>query len=124
MADRMLKVKTRRLRQVADTARGHAGKTTAQDNAQRQPTRVGKAFSALKRLGRLPVWKPFLFIARFLIPPYIRNSGRELAMVDWPDRRQTRQLTGAVILFTIVFGTLVAILDFGLDKLFKQVIVK
>lgn len=43
-------------------------------------------------------------------------------MVTWPSRQQTRQLTFAVILFSIVFGILVALVDFGLDKLFKKVI--
>ena len=127
MADRMLKVKKRRLRQVTEAARGHAEKAAAKGGPRRllRPfAKLGKVFAPIKRLGRLPIWKPFRFIGKVIVPPYIRNSWRELRMVDWPTRKQTRQLTGAVILFTIVFGVLVAALDFGLDKLFKQVIVR
>ena len=43
-------------------------------------------------------------------------------MVTWPSGKQTRALTFAVIVFSIVFGALVALVDFGLDKLFKKVI--
>jgi preprotein translocase SecE subunit len=43
-------------------------------------------------------------------------------MVTWPSRKQTRDLTIAVILFSIAFGAIVALVDFGLDKLFKKVI--
>ena len=78
------------------------------------------------RIGRLAIWKPFKavgrFISRFLIPPYFKNSWKELQMVTWPDRTQTRRLTVAVVLFSIVFGILVALVDFLLDKLFKKVI--
>lgn len=127
MADRMLKVKKRRLRQTTEAVRAQAGRATAKGSPRqllRPLARLSKVFAPLKRLGRLPVWKPFRFVGRHIVPPYIRNSWRELRMVDWPNRKQTRQLTSAVILFTVVFGLLVAALDFGLDKLFKQVIVK
>lgn len=89
---------------------------------------AGKVFSPARKLGGLKIWKPFKFIGRFLakyvIPPYIRNSFRELRQVTWPSRKQTLQLTRDVILFSVIFGILVAIFDFGLDKLFKQVILR
>jgi preprotein translocase subunit SecE len=56
------------------------------------------------------------------VPPYFRNSWKELTQVTWPDRRQTRRLTFAVILFSVIFGTIVAGVDFGLDKLFRTFI--
>jgi preprotein translocase SecE subunit len=45
-------------------------------------------------------------------------------MVEWPNGKQTRALTAAVILFSVVFGVIVAAFDYGLDKLFKEVIIK
>jgi preprotein translocase SecE subunit len=45
----------------------------------------------------------------------------ELRQVTWPDRKQSRQLTLAVVMFATVFGIVVAILDYGLDKAFKKV---
>lgn len=79
---------------------------------------VGKA---AKRLGR---FKPMRIIGLVLVPPYFRNSWRELRQVTWPSGRESRRLTLAVIIFAVVFGILIALVDFGLDKLFKQVLLK
>ncbi|MDL2342180.1 MAG: preprotein translocase subunit SecE [Patescibacteria group bacterium] len=68
--------------------------------------------------------KPFRLLGRILFPKYFRNSYRELRQVQWPDRRESRQLTFAVLAFAFVFGAFVAILDFGLDKLFRGVLLK
>jgi preprotein translocase subunit SecE len=64
------------------------------------------------------------FLGKILGITYIRDSARELKLVTWPSRKQSRQLTSAVIIFSVIFGALIAIVDFGLDKLFKQVILK
>lgn len=61
---------------------------------------------------------------RIIFPRYFVNSWRELRLVTWPDGKQTRQLTFAVLMFAVLFGALVAIVDYGLDKLFKEVILK
>jgi preprotein translocase SecE subunit len=73
----------------------------------------------LLRVGRL---KPFRILGRILFPTYFRNSWKELQQVTWPGRRESLQLTLAVIIFSIVFGALIAVVDFGLDKVFKQVL--
>jgi preprotein translocase SecE subunit len=54
----------------------------------------------------------------------VRNSFKELRHVAWPTGKQTLQLTSAVILFSVIFGVVVALFDFGLDKLFKQVLLR
>jgi preprotein translocase SecE subunit len=59
-----------------------------------------------------------------LYPSYFRNSFRELKQVTWPGRRESLRLTSAVLAFAIVFGAIVALVDFGLDKLFKELILK
>lgn len=70
------------------------------------------------------IFRPIFWLLRHIIPRYIRNSFAELRQVTWPNRKQSRQLTTAVVLFSIVFGFLVATLDYGLDKLFKKVFLK
>jgi preprotein translocase SecE subunit len=112
----------RRVRSTTETVRD---RTTAGSDIPRT-VKAGKLRSGLRRTGNLKIWKPFKvvgrFLSKYLIPPYFKNSWRELQMVTWPDRKQTRDLTFAVILFSIVFGAIVALVDFGLDKLFKKVI--
>ncbi len=80
---------------------------------------LGTVFSPLKF-----IWRPIRWLGRHLIPRYFRNSFNELRQVTWPNWRQTRQLTTAVVLFAVTFGVIVSILDFGLDKVFKKVFLK
>lgn len=68
--------------------------------------------------------KPFQLLGRILFPKYFRNSYRELRQVAWPNRTESRQLTFAVLAFAFVFGVIVAIVDYGLDKLFRGVLLK
>ena len=70
------------------------------------------------RLGR------FLTKRRSLIPSYFKNSWREVRQVVWPNRRDTIKMTIAVFVFAVFFGLLIALVDYGLDKLFKQFILK
>ena len=83
---------------------------------------------AARRVGQNKVAriiaKPFRLLGKILFPKYFRNSYRELRQVQWPDRRESRQLTFAVLAFAIVFGILVAGVDYGLDKLFRGVLLK
>lgn len=70
---------------------------------------------------------PFRWLKKglsWLVPRYFVNSWRELRLVQWPNRRETRRLTLAVFIFAIVFGAMVAGVDKGLDELFKKVILK
>lgn len=127
MTEQTPKLKRRKLRAASETMRERAERTATKSEQIRQKkprkirTRIGAFFRAI---GRSPIWKPFKFLGRFIIPPYFRASWRELRQVTWPDGKQTRQLTSAVILFAVVFGALIAVFDYGLDKLFKQVIIK
>lgn len=86
-----------------------------------------------RRLAGLSVWqskawKPFRKIGHFLglvfLPRYVRNSWVELRRVTWPSRRETWRLTFAVLAFSVAFGVLIALVDFGLDKLFREVLIK
>lgn len=87
--------------------------------------RASAPFRAIARgLGRLGRFKFFRIIGFIIVPPYFRNSWKELRQVTWPTRRDSRRLTFAVIAFAVVFGCLVALLDFVLDKVFKEVLLK
>lgn len=82
----------------------------------------------LKQIGHGLRWffrlKPFLFIAKITGLKYLYDSLSELRDVTWPSFRESLRLTGAVIIFAIIFGFFVAIVDFGLDKVFKQILLK
>jgi preprotein translocase subunit SecE len=86
---------------------------------------IGTPFKWLgKKLAKLGRFKPLRILGRILWPTYFRNSWKELRQVTWPTRRETWQLTFAVIIFSIIFGLLIAVVDYGLDKGFKQLIIK
>jgi preprotein translocase SecE subunit len=106
--------KKRRVRKV-ETLR----QQTVKANEAKQPRRRVRntAKKAVKPLRALR----FL---RYLVPPYFRNSWRELKEVKWPGRKETAQLTLAVFTFAIIFGLIVTITDYGLDKVFKRILLK
>lgn len=82
----------------------------------------------LKQIGHGLRWffrlRGVRLIGRIFGLSYIRSSWQELKLVTWPTRRDGRRLTTAVIIFSVIFGALIAIVDYGLDKLFKQVLLK
>ncbi|MBI2588633.1 preprotein translocase subunit SecE [Candidatus Saccharibacteria bacterium] len=70
------------------------------------------------------IFWPLKKILSWLVPRYFINSWREVRQVTWPTRIETRRLTLAVLIFAIVFGSLVAGVDKILDEVFKKVILK
>ncbi len=82
----------------------------------------------LKQIGHLLRWvanmRVVKFIAKITGIRYVVRSWRELKLVTWPKFRDSLRLVSAVLIFSVVFGLFVAVLDYGLDKLFKQVILK
>ena len=134
MADEAEKRPKRRLRNV-ETMRERALKAQEEASKPVRPSRLrstaGTVTKPVRGVGKVFRYQPFKFIGkvlrflgRILLPRYFRNSWRELRLVTWPTRTQTRQLTFAVLLFAVVFGAVVALVDYGLDKLFKQVLLK
>jgi preprotein translocase SecE subunit len=123
----------RRLRvNSSETVRERTEKLQQQASAPKKPSMIraffGGFFAPLhwlgRQIGKLERFRVFRWISYVLLPPYIRNSWRELRLVTWPNRRQSWALVNAVIIFSVVFGVLVAVVDYGLDKLFKEFIVK
>lgn len=122
----------RRLRASSETLRERSVKLQEQAAAPKKPSTVRAFFWGFflplrwigRQIGKLGRFRVFRWIGYVLLPVYIRNSWRELRRVSWPNRRQTFALVWAVIVFSIVFGLLIAAVDYGLDKLFKELIVK
>ncbi|HVV26066.1 MAG TPA: preprotein translocase subunit SecE [Candidatus Saccharimonadales bacterium] len=71
-----------------------------------------------------PLRRPARILGKILLPPYIRGSFAELKLVTWPNWTQSRQLTTAVLIFAVIFGAAIAGVDWGLDKLFKHILLK
>ena len=83
---------------------------------------MARPFRAAARfLGRFRVFRLF---GRLLAPRFIRNSWQELKLVQWPNWQQSRRLTFAVLVFAAAFGLSIAALDYGLSKLFKEILLK
>ncbi len=127
--DEATKRKRRVLRSATEptTLREQSEKAQAKSVREGKRSRVGRALGVPFRLiGRilrpLGKFKFFRAIGYILAPPYIRNAWNEVRLVTWPNSHQTRRLTFAVIVFSLIFGGIVAIVDYGLDKLFRALI--
>ena len=119
----------RRLRAAPVSVREQSERAQAKAGKPGKRSRVGRILGAPFRLiGRIfrPLgrFKPFRVLGYILAPPYFRNAWREVKQVTWPDRKKSRQLTFAVIVFSLVFGIIIAATDYGLDKLFRKVILE
>jgi len=109
-----------RVRKVATTAKKASGPLRA----------VGRFLSKLAHPFKFILapfkTKPARFVGRILnkvlLINYFMSAWKELRQVTWPGRKETRQLTLAVFVFATVFGLMVTLTDYGLDKVFKKVI--
>lgn len=128
MADKQ-PTKAKRLVKNPETFRERAIKAS---DAGDKPTRassikqaggkfVSPVAAPIKRTAQL---KPLRAIGKVLVPAYFRNSWRELRLVTWPTWKQSRQLTFAVLVFAVLFGAAIALVDYGLDKVFRNVLLK
>jgi preprotein translocase SecE subunit len=118
----------RRLKKAPESVRERAVKASeaaASAPKERKPRKIFAPFRAIGRvLRRIEGFKPIHIIGLVIVPRYLRDAWHELLQVTWPGRKETLRLTTAVIIFSVVFGILIAITDFGLDKVFKKVILK
>lgn len=120
--------KTQTVRERAEKAGG-----------EKKPRRIARAgvtaakpFQAAARTGRKEYYLPipdtkvgrFLNKRRSFIPRYFKLAWAEVRQVVWPKNKETAKLTMAVFMFAIFFGVIITVADYGLDKLFKQLILK
>lgn len=123
------KSKKTSLRQSIDeSANKSPKKRRLRKQAQNVKSPVKKLANKTKKEYHLPLPgnKPDKFLGkkRSFIPRYFKESWQELKLVTWPDRRTTIRLTIAVLIFAVVFGLAIAIVDFGLDKIFRKLILE
>lgn len=111
------KPKQRRVKQAASKANG--------------PIKaVGKIIARILRPFGFLLWpfrtRPMRFIGRILYKilgiGYFIHSWKELRQVEWPSRGETAKLTLAVFVFAFAIAGFIAVLDYGLDKIFKQLL--
>lgn len=118
----------RRLKRAPESVReraARANETASKSPKVHKPRKIFAPFRFIARfLRRVERFKPVHLIGLVIVPRYLRNAWKELRQVTWPNRMESLRLTSAVIIFSIVFGILIAITDYGLDKLFKKVILK
>jgi len=74
------------------------------------------------------IWKVIKWIAKILsiilFIRFVASAFKEVKEVTWPNLKQTTRLTWAVLVFGVVFAAFIAVIDYGLDKLFKAIILK
>lgn len=116
-------------------------KISMRDNASKsraaaaKPKKVRRAASAASKpvgkIGRAlttelhvitPKKETFFTRSRSLTPRYVKNSYTELRQVSWPNWGQTWRLSFAVFIFAIALGTFISAVDFGLERLLKEII--
>lgn len=116
-----------------ETMREKAVKATESSKKPRKITKTASAaskpFKAAAKVGKQEFHlfpqsetgiKGFLTKSRKITPSYFRSSYKELKKVTWPNRKETWRLMVAVFIFATVFGLTITLVDFVLDKLFKQ----
>lgn len=96
----------KRLKKVGVSIASGASKAT-------RPVRENKVWKFLRRT-----------ILRSPFRGYFVASWKELRKVQWPDRKTSWKLTLTVILFSAIFAVITTSLDFGFEKLAKQIFLK
>jgi preprotein translocase SecE subunit len=124
--------KTETLRQRTDRVASDAQKPKAR-RIKRTASTISQPFRKIHRIGKKeyhPIRLPKNRFGRILglrvrlFPRFFINAWRELRQVEWPNMPTTMRLVFAVFIFAIVFGTIITVVDFGLDKVFKHVFLK
>ena len=134
------KPKSKRRVKNPESFREQAIKASESSGQPSRRSKLGQSFNrflgpvfrpAGKGLKRVAKFKPVAIllkglklIGKIIFPSYFRNSWRELRLVTWPNWQQSRQLTFAVLVFAVVFGATIALVDYGLDKVFKNILLK
>ena len=67
--------------------------------------------------------KPFILFRPFVaLGRYLRDSWLELRQVRWPNRKATWKMVLAVLVYTLIFGAFLLLLDVLFDLIFNQLI--
>src|ERR1700723_913896 len=96
----------RRLRAGPETMRSRLEQNTLATTLKPEKTKPEKKKRKIFAPIRV-VWRPIRWLARHIVPRYFRSAAHELRLTTWPSRKQSRQLTLAVVIFAVVFGAFV-----------------
>ncbi|MHB1864681.1 MAG: preprotein translocase subunit SecE [Candidatus Saccharimonadales bacterium] len=109
-----------------DASKHHAAKHSRPVKVLLEIARqVAKGYKKLNSIPQLkPAFTVLSKVGRILFPKYLRTSFEELRKVTWPSFKESRRLTYAVLAFAIIFGASVALVDWGLGKIFKHILLK
>lgn len=130
MADKQpSKPQAKRLVKNPETFRERALKANEEEakpnRASAAKRATGKlATPAAKPFRKAAKSKPLRAVGKVILPAYIRNSWLELKKVTWPTWQQSRKLTTAVLIFALIFGVLIAGVDWVLDRIFRDFILR
>lgn len=142
MAEQAKKTTKKRQLKKTETVRERAGRSDV----------VAKKRSPIRKALRVLTWplrkiwavlsvvlRPFSFLlapfktrparaigrvlASVLLFRFFRDAWKEIRQVQWPTAKETARLTMAVFVFSLVFGAIVAITDYGLEIVFKKVFI-
>ncbi len=108
------------------------GEKSHRKRIRRTASKVATPFKSMRQTGRreynlpLPDNRAGKVLKKRvrLTPKFIREAWKEIRLVTWPNARETFRLTMAVFIFAVIFAVIVGTLDYGLDKLFREVIIK
>ena len=126
--------KPKRRIKKSETIRERAQKSEQPEKTRRikkTADAVGRPLKAAHQKGRkefhlvkLPDNKAGRLLGKRIrfMPKFLRNAWEEVRQVQWPNARETTKLTTAVIIFAVIFGALIWIVDYGLNKLFREVL--
>lgn len=96
----------RRLNKVGGSIKTNASKATA-------PVRSTTSWKFLRRR---------IFKSPF--KGYFVGAWRELRQVTWPNRRTAWKLTFTVVVFSLIFAAFTSGLDYGFERLAKQIFLR
>jgi preprotein translocase SecE subunit len=125
--------KTKRIVKNPETFRERALKATESADQPNQSAKLKQATgqaiapvssSVRSTARRLNAFPPLRLIGKIIFPVYFRKSWQELRLVTWPNWKESRRLTFAVLVFAVIFGAVIAAVDYGLDKIFRSILLK
>jgi preprotein translocase SecE subunit len=105
-------------------------KSSNKSNSSNIRTRIKSSIKNffVKATGPIRDSKVWKFLRRTILRSpfkgYFINAFKELKYVEWPNRRKAWSLTITVILFSTLFAMLTTGLDYGFEKIAKQLFLK
>lgn len=127
------KSKQRRVIKKAETVRQRADKQQSPKKPRRisrtassaaKPIRAAYHFGKREYFIPLPKNKAGRFFNKRLrlMPRFFRDAWQEVRQVTWPSRQETWKLTLAVFIFAMVFGTVIWLVDIGIERIFRKIL--